>query len=76
MTATLALQNKIDQTGDGTADSSFTGLVSSARCQTAAVECAPAGAKKTSAFVVAPRLIDGTNTSATDRKRFYVEIVG
>ena len=54
LTASIAIQNKIDQTADGTADPNFGGEVSVARCQTVAVECAPANAKNTSAFVVSP----------------------
>ena len=74
LNASVALQNKIDQTADGTADPNFTGLVSVARCQTVAVECAPANAKNTSAFVIAPRNVDGSATTGTTRKRVYVTI--
>ena len=74
LTATIALQNKIDQTGDGTADPSFTGLAAIARCQTASVECAPASAKNVNAFVVAPRNADGSATTSATRKRVYVQI--
>ena len=45
LSATVALQNKVDTSGDGAPDSNFQGEVSVARCQTAAVECAPPGAK-------------------------------
>jgi hypothetical protein len=75
LSATIALQNKIDQSGDGTADPSFTGLVAVARCQTASVECAPAGAKNVNAFVVAPRNLDGSGTTSATRKRVYVQVM-
>ncbi len=72
--ATIALQNKIDQSGDGAADPNFGGEVSAAACQTASVECAPANAKNANAFVVSPRNSDGTATAAGARKRVYVTI--
>lgn len=77
LTASIAIQNKIDTSGDGVADPNFAGEVSVARCQTPAVECAPPGAKNVNAFVVSPRLPDGTVTMGTalnPRKRVYVEI--
>jgi hypothetical protein len=72
--ATIALQNKIDQSGDGQADANFGGEVSIAPCQTASVECAPANSKTPNAFAVAPRNSDGTATAAGTRKRVYVTI--
>lgn len=74
ITATVALQNKLDKNADGTSDPSFDGQVSVARCQTAAVECAPPGAKNENAFVVSPRKDDGTPTGPNNRERVYVEI--
>jgi hypothetical protein len=79
LTATIAIQNKVDTSGDGIADPGFDGQVSVARCQTAAVECAPANAKNVNAFVVSPRDADGAATAGTPanpRKRVYVEITG
>ncbi len=70
--ATVALQNKLEIDATPGADPSYDGQVSIGRCQTAAVECAPAGAKNESAFVVSPRRDDGTATSAGDRERVYV----
>ena len=55
----------------------FGGEVSVARCQTAAVECAPPGAKNINALVFSPRNSDGTATAGTPlnpRKRVYVQI--
>ncbi len=74
LSSTVAIQNKIDQSGDGTADPNFGGEVSIARCQTAAVECAPPGAKSVNALVVSPRNSDGTATAAGTRKRVYVQV--
>jgi hypothetical protein len=77
LTGSIAIQNKIDTSGDGVADPNFSGQVSVARCQTAAVECAPAGAKTVNALVVSPRTASGEATAGTPlnpRKRVYVEI--
>lgn len=74
ITATVALQNKLDLDGMPGADPSANGQVSVARCQTAAVECAPAGAKNENAFVVSPRQDDGTATGPNSRERVYVQI--
>lgn len=72
--ATVALQNKVDVDGAAGADPSFNGQVSIARCQTTAVECAPANSKTANAFVVSPRQDDGSVTTPTTRERVYVQI--
>ena len=74
LTATIALQNKLDLEGSADPDPSFNGQVSIARCQTASVECAPANSKTANAFVVSPRQDDGTQTTANSRERVYVQI--
>lgn len=75
--ATIAIQNKIDTDADGAANPSFGGEVSVARCQTVAVECAPANSKNANAFVFSARNSDGTATAGTPanpRKRVYIQI--
>lgn len=72
--ATIALQTELDLDGAPGADPSNNGQVSIARCQTAAVECAPEAAKNVNAFVVSPRQDDGSATTATSRERVYVQI--
>jgi hypothetical protein len=77
LTATIAIQNKIDTSGDGTADANFGGEVSVARCQTVAVECAPPASKTVNAFVFRASQSDGTPTAGTagnPRKRVYIQI--
>jgi len=77
LSATVAVQNKIDTSADGQPDPSFSGQVAVARCQTAALDCAPAAAKNVNSFVVAPRNGDGSatdGTAANPRKRVYVTI--
>lgn len=74
LTATVAIQNKLDLGGSPDADPSFNGQVSIARCQTAAVECAPANSKVANALVVSPRQDDGSATNPATRERVYVQI--
>lgn len=74
ITATVAIQNKLDLGGTPDPDPSFNGQVSVARCQTAAVECAPANSKVPNAFVVSPRQDDGSATGPASRERVYVTI--
>ena len=92
---TLALQNRIDQNGDGItsgrapgpdANPEFSGEIAVSLCgvtDQTPTNCAPSGAQNDSAFVVSPRMSDGTVTSGTGtpadpgtRKRFYVIITG
>jgi hypothetical protein len=77
LTATIAIQNKLDTSGDGTADPQFGGEVSVGRCQTVAIECAPPASKTVNAFVFSARNSDGTATAGTPtnpRKRVYIQI--
>ena len=75
LNATIALQNGVDVDGAAGADPNFWVEVLAARCQVAGiVECVPASAKNTKAFVVSPRNSDGTATTTTTRKRFYASI--
>lgn len=75
--ATIAIQNKIDTDGDAAANPNFGGEVSVGRCQTVAIECAPANSKNVNAFVFSARNSDGTATAgdaANPRKRVYIQI--
>ncbi|MDO9409500.1 hypothetical protein [Patulibacter sp.] len=84
ITATIALQNQVDQGGTALTNGKdvgpdtnpeFSGEITATRCAiTGVVACAPAGANTNTHFVVSPRLSDGQPTSATTRKRFYVVI--
>ena len=83
--ATIALQNTVDQNGDGVtggraggADSNpeFSGEAAVAMCQPGIVNCAPPGTGNTNHLVVSPRLSDGSVTDTTNRKRFYVVVTG
>lgn len=75
--ATIAIQNKINTGGTDAPDPNFGGEVSVARCQTVAVECAPANSKTPNAFVFSARNSDGSATAgdaANPRKRVYITI--
>ncbi|WP_022927931.1 hypothetical protein [Patulibacter americanus] len=84
ITTTIALQNQVDQNGDGIlngrapgedANPEFAGEITATRCAIpGVVACAPTGTNTNTHFVVSPRLSDGTVTTATDRKRFYVTV--
>jgi hypothetical protein len=86
ITATIALQNQVDQNADGTtngkapgadANPEFSGEISATRCAIAGVvACAPAGTNTPGHLVVSPRLSDGSPTTAGTRKRFYVTVAG
>jgi hypothetical protein len=83
ITATVVLQNTVDQNGDGItsgratgADSNpeFAGEISVSQCGTPITACAPPGAASNNVLVVSPRDSDGTVTTDSDRKRFYVVV--
>lgn len=86
ITATIALQNQVDQNGDGItngrapgadANPEFSGEISATRCAIAGVvSCAPPGTNTSSHLVVSPRMSDGSPTDPDTRKRFYVTVVG
>jgi hypothetical protein len=83
--ATIALQNTLDQNGDGIvngrapqadANPEFSGEIGVSICGLMGTACAPPDTGNTSTFVVSPRLSDGTVTTDDNRKRFYVVISG
>ena len=80
--STIALQNAVDQNGDGNMNGrggnsfEFSGEISNSICGLPGTTCAPPGTNFTDYFVVSPRNSDGSVTSGTARKRFYVVITG
>ena len=86
--AVVALQNRVDQNGDGVtngrapgadANPEFSGEISVSQCaptNTASTNCAPTGTNNVNHFVVSPRLSDGSVTDDSNRKRFYVIVTG
>lgn len=85
ITATVVLQNTVDQNGDGVtsgrasgadANPEFSGEIAVSQCGTAITACAPPGAAVNTVLVASPRLSDGSVTTDTNRKRFYVVVTG
>ena len=83
--ATVALQNTLDQDGNGNmngrapgpdANAEFSGEISTSICGLAGTACAPPDTGNTNTFVVSPRMSDGSVTTDNTRKRFYVIITG
>jgi len=74
LTATIAIQNRIDRTGDGMADPAFAGDAAVGRCNTAAITCAPAGTNEDDTLVVRS-LADNTNVTSQTR-RVWVHVTG
>ena len=79
--AVVALQNTVDQNGDGImggrapgpdANPEFSGEIAVSQCGLPGTACAPPGTGTTSHLVVSPRLSDGSPTTDGLRKRFYV----
>lgn len=83
--ATIALQNSVDQNGDGVtsgrapaadANPEFSGEISVSQCGLPGTTCAPPGTNFPEYVVVSPRNSDGTVTADGARKRFYVVVTG
>jgi hypothetical protein len=67
LSASLAIQNRIDRTGDMVADPAFAGDVAIGRCNTVAVACAPAGTNADDTLVVRA-LADNTDVASQTRR--------
>ena len=85
ITATVVLQNTVDQNGDAVvngraagADTNpeFSGEISVSQCGTPITACAPPGTSSNTVLVASPRLSDGSVTTDANRKRFYVVVTG
>jgi hypothetical protein len=74
LSASTAIQNRLDRDGNGTADPAFAGDAAVARCNTAAVTCAPAGTNEDDTLVVRS-LADNTDVTSQTR-RVWVQVTG
>lgn len=83
--ATVALQNTVDQDGNGNtngrapgpdANAEFAGEIATSICGPEGTACAPPNTGNTSHLVVSPRMSDGSFTTDNTRKRFYAIITG
>lgn len=70
ITATVAIQNKLDRDGNAMPDPAFKGDVSVGRCNTAAIMCVPTGTNTDDTLVVRA-LADNAN-AASQTRRVYV----
>ena len=74
LSASTAIQNRLDRDGNGTADPAFAGDAAIGRCNTAAVACAPAGTNEDDTLVVRS-LADNTDVTSQTR-RVWVQVTG
>lgn len=70
LSATIAIQNKLDRDANGMPDPAFAGDVAVARCMTAAVACAPAGTDVPNVFAV--RALANNAEAGSQTRRAYV----
>lgn len=73
LTATIAIQNRIDRDGNGMADPAFKGDAAVGRCNTAAIACAPTGTNVDNVLVVRA-LDDNAPTVTSQTRRVYVQV--
>ncbi len=74
LTATIAIQNRIDRTGDMAPDPAFAGDAAVGRCNTAAINCVPAGTNEDDTLVVRS-LADNTDVTSQTR-RVWIHVTG
>ena len=74
LSASTAIQNRLDRDGNGAADPAFAGDAAIGRCNTAAVACAPAGTNEDDTLVVRS-LADNTDVTSQTR-RVWVQVTG
>jgi len=72
LNATIAIQNRLDRDGIAGTDPGFGGDVAVARCNTAAVACAPTDTNNDNTLVV--RSLVNNADAASQTRRFYVEV--
>jgi hypothetical protein len=74
LSASTAIQNRLDRDANGTADPAFAGDAAIGRCNTAAVACAPAGTNEDDTLVVRSLADNADVTSQT--RRVWVQVTG
>ena len=72
LTATIAIQNRLDRNGDAVADPAFNGDVAVGRCNTTAINCVPANTNNDNTLVVRA-LVDNTSV-ASQTRRVWVQV--
>jgi hypothetical protein len=74
LTASIAIQNRLDRNGDMAPDPAFAGDAAVGRCNTAAITCAPAGTNEDDTLVV--RALASNTDVASQTRRVYVHVTG
>jgi len=72
LSATIAIQNKLDRTGDAVADPAFNGDVAVGRCNTTAINCVPTGTNTDNTLVV--RALVSNTDVASQTRRVWVQV--
>ncbi len=72
LTATVAIQNRIDRDGNGMADPAFKGDAAIGRCNTGAIACAPTGTNVDNVLVV--RALADNSAATSQTRRVYVHV--
>ena len=72
LSATVAIQNRIDRDGNGMPDPAFQGDAAVGRCNTGAVACAPMGTNADDVLVV--RALADNAAAASQTRRVYVQV--
>ena len=72
LTATIAIQNRLDRNGDAVADPAFNGNVAVGRCNTTAINCVPANTNNDNTLVV--RALADNAMVASQTRRVWVQV--
>ena len=72
LTATIAIQNKLDRDGNGMPDPAFKGDASVGGCNTATIMCVPNGTNVDNVLVV--RALADNNSATSQTRRVYVQV--
>ena len=72
LTATVAIQNRIDRDGIPGADPAFNGEAAVGRCNTGAIACAPMGTNVDNVLVV--RALADNSSATSQTRRVYVQV--
>ena len=74
LTASIAIQNRLDRNGDMMPDPAFAGGVAVGRCNSVAINCVPAGTNEDDTLVVRA-LADNTDATSQTR-RVWIHVTG
>ena len=72
LTASIAIQNKLDRTGDMVADPAFNGTAAVGRCNSVAINCVPTGTNTDNTLVV--RALADNTVVTSQTRRVWVQV--